>query len=247
MMLLLDLGNTRLKWQMWDAEHALAPMQALTYSEDISSWQPLFDSVAHLRFSCIWLSSVAGSRAEPLLALLQQHFGAMVRQAKTPASLLGLVNAYAEPERLGIDRFLGMLGARALMPERDVLVALAGTALTLDVVQASGSHLGGLIIPGPKLMRSSLHRQTANLPDAPGLLRGLGRSTADAMYTGSIRACAALLHELADEHADAAIVMSGGAAAQIWPAISTSLHTRTQLAPELVLRGLQQYARTHAL
>ncbi|NUO73492.1 MAG: type III pantothenate kinase, partial [Frateuria sp.] len=152
MRLLLDLGNTRLKWALeragrWSADGAAA------WSEDLAllgaTWQALPKPEA-----AFGASVVDDAREQTVAAQVRSLFGLEVTWLRTPASACGVRNAYPEPARLGVDRFLAMVAAHAAGAGDCVLVGV-GTALTLDALAADGQHLGGLIAPGPRLMKLS--------------------------------------------------------------------------------------------
>ena len=200
-------------------------------------WDALF---AEARPQKVWLASVAGKYAHELSAEIDRRWGLTVIQVRTPARFGAWRNSYDAPERLGVDRFLAMLGAMALAPESHAkIVAMAGTALTVDVLDANSTHQGGLIVPGPSLMRASLHRGTAELPSVHASNVSLGRSTADAIGAGSVRACVALITSVAQDFPAAKLIISGGAAAELKPGLAALAPTYVD---DLVLRGLRVYA-----
>ncbi len=236
--LLLDLGNTRLKWTWRFAVPGASLMSALTHAvPDKTSgvWDALF---LEARPQKIWLASVAGAHADDLITEIKQRWGCDVIRLRTPGHFHGWTNSYEVPERLGVDRFLAMLGARDLAANSGLVVVMAGTALTIDVLDEKGVHQGGLIVPGPSLMRSSLHRATAELPQVSASNVSLGRSTADAIGAGSVRACVALIATVAQDFPAAKLVISGGAAAELTPGLTLAA---PHCVDDLVLRGLRFY------
>jgi type III pantothenate kinase len=253
--LLLDLGNTRLKWWRPALE---APVEnsstnqtqrALTHSDAPSCWEALFAHSAKPP-SAIWLASVAGARSTALLLRLANTWPCPVHLVKSPARFGRWQSSYAQPARLGVDRFLGMLAALeaqssgAKNTAQSVLVVMVGTAMTLDVVDASGLHVGGLIVPGPSMMRSSLHRGTAELPDVDGAAsteHALGTASEPAIALGSVRACASLIDAVASDYPQAQVLLSGGAAPAVQPWLRFAPTAIS--CPDLVLRGLARYAQ----
>ena len=237
--LLLDLGNTRLKWAWRQPTPSSSLMSALTHAAPNNSagiWDALF---LEARPQKVWLASVAGIHAYDLTAEIKQRWGCTVIRVYTPAQFAGWTNSYAAPERLGVDRFLAMLGALEFANQAELIVAMAGTALTLDVLDTNSTHQGGLIVPGPSLMRASLHRGTAELPFVNASNVSLGRSTADAIGAGSVRACVALIAAVAQDFPAAKLIMSGGAAAELQPGLAACTPLYVE---DLVLRGLRFYA-----
>ena len=241
--LLLDLGNTRLKWAWRVPAPDAKLLSALTHaspSKTTGVWDALF---LEARPRKIWLASVAGKHTDELIAAINQRWGCTVMRVHTPAKFARWTNSYEAPERLGVDRFLAMLGALELAANSEVIVTMAGTALTIDVLHASGAHQGGLIVPGPSLMRASLHRGTAELPFVSASNAVLGRSTADAIGAGSVRACSALIMSVTQDFPAAKLIISGGAAAELQPGLAANMPLYIE---DLVLRGLRFFAAEQA-
>ena len=236
--LLLDLGNTRLKWTWRLAASGASFMSALTHAvADKSSgvWDALF---LESRPRKIWLASVAGAHTDDLINEIRQRWGCEVIRVRTPAQFAGWTNSYEVPDRLGVDRFLAMLGAFELAANSGLIVVMAGTALTIDVLDEKGVHQGGLIVPGPSLMRSCLHRATAELPHVIASNVSLGRSTADAIGAGSVRAGVALIAAVKQDFPSAKLIISGGAAAELASGLALAA---PHYVEDLVLRGLRFY------
>ena len=238
MMLLVDAGNTRIKWALVDADaapgtwrcHGAVPHAQL--DELAAAWAAGGATRA-------LVSNVAGAQlAERIAAVLPG--GIAVEWFASTAGRAGLRNGYREPGRLGCDRFAAAIGARALAPGQDVVVATCGTATTVDAVSADGVFIGGMILPGLALMASSLARNTAQLPQvAPGALPALfGDNTNDAILSGLLSAQAGAIERAVAGHRAAACIVSGGAAPHIAPALTIS-HT---VVDDIVLVGLQAVA-----
>jgi type III pantothenate kinase len=233
-LLLVDAGNTRVKWAI--ARIDAAPGEWIAHG-----------AVAHVELDSLraaWkgqgvrraiVSNVAGAQlAERLAALLPavqpEWFGAR-------AELAGMRNRYRHPEQLGADRFAAALGARSLVPGKALVVATCGTATTVDAVSADGDFLGGMILPGLGLMLASLARGTAQLPEASAdaaMPPVFADHTLDAIRSGCLsaqagaieRACAALPAELC--------IVSGGAAHHVAPALLAP----HRIVDNIVLMGL---------
>ena len=240
--LLLDLGNTRLKWA-WLHEILAARKNAgvfepaaLTHSGKAADWQALF---RQNRPDRIVLASVAGALARELCDAIHSHWADVaVQQLVTPAQFGRWRCSYLQPEKLGVDRFVAMLGAQALAPpDSPCVIAVAGTALTIDVLAADGQHLGGLILPGPQLMRSSLRSATAQLPLVQLSEHQLGQSTEAAIAAGTTRAGASLITEVMAQYPMACSFLSGGAAPELLPAIGLPI----QMRPDLLMQGLAYF------
>lgn len=160
MKLLLDNGNSRLKWALVSTageileqgvrEDGAPPEDAL---------RPTVDEIV--------LASVrGGDYHERLLAWAERARPGALRSLSTPAARGGLVNAYAEPARLGVDRWLAMLGAWRRLGSSFLLVD-AGTAVTIDLVDDAGRHRGGAILPGAPMMSDVLVRRAAGIRPRP--------------------------------------------------------------------------------
>ena len=220
MMLLVDAGNTRVKWALaapdaapgaWHAQGAVAHDRL---DELAAAWAAAGGVTRAL------VSNVAGADlAERLAAVLPD--GAGVEWFASTAERAGLCNGYREPGRLGCDRFAAAIGARALAPGQDLIVATCGTATTVDAVSADGRFVGGMILPGLALMASSLARNTAQLPQvAPGALPALfGDNTHDAILAGVLSAQAGAIERAVAGHRATTCIVSGGAAPYIAPAL----------------------------
>jgi type III pantothenate kinase len=190
MKLLVDVGNTRLKWATQDGAAPLqrggatahgseAPGAALEYA-----WRALQE------IDAVWIASVVAPAQEQALAdFVQARFGCAAQFVRSPAQALGIRNAYAEPARLGIDRFLALAALQAAAPGARVLVGV-GTALTVDALGADGVHRGGIIVAAPALMRTALLQATARVGVADGTWQALPRSTADGVHSGALYAAA---------------------------------------------------------
>ncbi len=187
---LFDLGNTRLKCARVQPDGAPGQVLAIGHGQG-DLIQGLAGQLPSDGLSACLASVASPALTAAVLEVLQARFR-VVSLARTQASLAGLQVAYAVPGKLGVDRFLAMLGARTRGPG-PWLVAGVGTALTIDVVAADGRHLGGRIAPSPRLMRQSLHRAAAQLPTEGGVFDEFARDTPDALASGCDGAAVALI------------------------------------------------------
>ena len=237
MKLLVDFGNTRLKWALWaDGRRSMGGVFAhreTTLEAALSSnWSAL------PRPRAILVASVVDpAREQELAELIEAHFDTEAEFVRSPASGLGISNAYAEPARLGVDRFLAMAALHAAQPRAQMMVS-CGTALTLDALAADGRHLGGLIAPSPALMRESLGRGTARVGDEPGRLVEIADNTTDAAYSGCLLAAVALIERFragfeSRVGTPVAVVADGGGVGEWLP-----LLPEVERGRDLVLRGL---------
>lgn len=238
MILLVDAGNTRVKWALAGAAAALGDWQAhgAVLHADLERLAAEWDGRGVTR---ALVSNVAGPA-------LRERIGAVLPPAieiewfASTLTRAGLHNGYREPGRLGCDRFAAAIGARALAPGQDLIVATCGTATTVDAVTADGRFVGGMILPGLALMASSLASNTAQLPQiVPGVLPALfGDNTSDAILAGLLSAQAGAIERAVAGHRATACIVSGGAAAYIAPALKLG----HQVVDNIVLVGLHAAA-----
>ncbi len=241
---LLDLGNSRLKVAAWQPGQGLGEVQAWTHgSADFApSVQRWLTGVRHGE-RC-WLASVAGSELTAAVAEALASHGNPATRARTRPECAGVRIAYAEPSRLGVDRFLGLLAAHARAPD-PWLVVSAGSALTVDLIDASGQHRGGVIAPSPEHMRAALAARFPALAFAGGEALDFAADTADAIAGGSLGAALGLV-ERAHRQATRLlgrpprVLISGGGGLRLGSALE--LDVDIESAPSLVLEGLAVYA-----
>jgi type III pantothenate kinase len=235
--LAIDAGNSRIKWgvhdgRAWTATGAIETARAGELSESLRGIKAAGLAIA---------SNVAGAAVQAAIEAACK--GLAVRFVRSEASQLGVTNGYRDPSQLGTDRWVALIAAHHARPGHK-LVINAGTALTIDALTGDGRFLGGLIVPGPALMRRSLDRATAALRESEGAVRDFPASTPEAIATGAILACAGAAERLAksmDAHGTppGLIILSGGAAREIAPALGLP----HELHENLVLDGLQLIAR----
>ncbi|MDP3856768.1 MAG: type III pantothenate kinase [Stagnimonas sp.] len=242
MKLLLDLGNTRLKWAVWDG--VLGPVRAEPHRD-----RPLdvFLAQAWPAVEAVWLSAVP-RLADPAgwNAAVLAHCGLLPQFAHSIAEWRGLRSAYAEPQRLGIDRWLAMLALWQQLRAPFVVVS-AGTALTVDRVAADGRHLGGIIAPGYGSTLASLLKVTATpgRPTVVGAADQLGTSSETAIRQGALFAAVGAVERclsLPGTDPTERRILTGGDAA----ALQAQLPGHWERRPELVLEGLLALATAPA-
>lgn len=233
MKLLLDVGNSRLKWAQAQAGRIVAG-GAQEHGGDPAA---VIAAIPQGQVEAIWISNVTGpSLGEPLAAALAQRYGLAPRFAAVAANHAGLRVTYAEPQRLGVDRWLCLLAVWT--PVRGAAcVASAGTALTFDAVDTTGHHLGGIIAPGLTTMQQAVLGATRFAAAGPGAAytEGLGADTDACVRQGALHACAGALDRLAGKYgADAPRLLTGGDAEALLPHLGAGWSLR----PNLVLEGL---------
>ena len=243
--LLVDVGNTRIKWARFDGRdigrgHAAvhSGWSAATYARRLFGTGP--------RPGRLWVTSVAGGRVNRTLATAARRAGVAMTFVSVPRSGGGVRVGYLEPWRLGSDRFVAAVGAHALFPRSAVCVVGVGTAMTIDLIGADGRHRGGAMIPAPALMVETLFTRTHGIQRrARGGSRGGGtglfaRSTRQGVMQGARYAAAALIDRAVAEARvllsgrKPLVVLTGGEAAAVRPLLKRG----GVLVPDLVLQGL---------
>ena len=232
MILAIDCGNSRLKWGVHDGARWLA-QGLLDYAElpglaGLLAVQP--------RAARAVAANVAGPRVGEAVAAAVASLGLPLLWAKSRSAQHGVSNLYHQPEQLGADRWAALVGARALHQDA-CLVVCAGTATTVDVLDADGNFQGGLILPGAELMCRALASGTAQQPLAEGKFAGLPRNTMDAIVSGCLHAQAGAVERMYEQVAalpGALCLVSGGAAGQLFEL----LRLPKRRVDNLVLEGL---------
>ncbi|MGB0132209.1 type III pantothenate kinase [Dokdonella sp.] len=242
MNLLIDFGNTRLKWALWtNGRHSLGGVFAHADTSLEAALSANWSALQRPRGIFV-ASVVTRDRERELGELVENHFHEEARFVRSPAAALGVRNAYREdPARLGVDRFLALAALHAENPRAQILVS-CGTALTLDAIAADGTHLGGLIAPSPMLMRQSLGRGTAQVGEGQGRLVEIAANTDDAAWSGCQLAAVALVERFRNTVSSqlgvhVAIVGDGGGLDEWLP-----LMPEIERGRDLVMRGLALWA-----
>ncbi len=232
--LLLDQGNSTLKLGWLEAGRLRFLGRA---ASGIG-----FESLLPAPPDRAWLASVAAPEARSALREALTRMGIPVCEARVEAHQALLPTRY-RPEQLGVDRWLALLASRARGLQPCVVVD-AGSATTIDVLDAAGEHLGGYILPGAPMMEQALLAGTAIRPAATeGGGQGLPQSTAEAIREGALQSQVALVERVRAGWADAATVVLGGGAADPLAARLASPVLRVE---QLVLEGLAVLAREEA-
>jgi len=236
--LLIDQGNTRLKWVL--ARDGEIDEKSAGHG-DLEAFNQACRHDASFHPASVLISSVAGREDTQVLADFSESRWGIEAQLLESTEQRGEVrNAYREPKMLGVDRWLAIVGAVARYGKPVVIWDL-GTATTLDAVDQTGQHLGGMIYPGPATMLDSLSRDT-NLNVPPNLENSAvtpGRSTGscigNGVYAAQVGALNQFLRNTSEEMGGTPMLLvTGGAASQILPRLDFEyIHD-----PWLVFRGM---------
>ncbi|MGH8230541.1 MAG: type III pantothenate kinase [Steroidobacteraceae bacterium] len=254
--LLLDIGNSRIKWALCGEpqpqQRRFLRRGAIDLAPTMRSaavWSRLLRRVGQP--SSVWVCNVAGAEiARQLRTAIRRAGLAAPRFVRTTAAAGGVRNAYPEPWRLGVDRWVALIGARHQFPGKDLCVVGLGTALTIDLLDARGRHRGGGLAPGPQLMIDALLQYTAGIRRRAGGRCVLGafdaapatlfaRDTRAALLAGARHACAALIERSVRQGRTLLgraprLIVAGGAANAIIPLLRSDYRRED----DLVLRGL---------
>lgn len=233
MILLIDAGNSRIKWRVVDAGRPLVTVAEGALAHD--AVETLADvCTRHPGLQRALGCNVAGAAIATRIA--EACAGLSLKWLTSTASCAGVRNLYREPAQLGADRWAALIGARALHPHACVVV-MAGTATTIDLLSGAGDFLGGLILPGVALMQHALARGTAQLPLADGRFALQPRCTVDAIHSGCMQAQAGAIGRMFGQIAsepDALCLLGGGAA----DGFADLLEIPVRRVDNLVLNGL---------
>jgi type III pantothenate kinase len=237
---LFDLGNTRLKCAPLHDAGAMGAVIGIEH--DGAAFASGWDARLPGQIDAAYIGSVAAPALTVALLDALAHRCKRISIARTQPAFAGMRIAYAQPHRLGVDRFLALLAAHARAPQAWLVVGI-GTALTIDLLAADGRHRGGRIAPSPTLMREALHARAPQLPVNGGDYGEFAADTSDALASGCDGAALGLI----DRSVVAAtallakpprLLLHGGGARALLPQLPQAEH-----APTLVLEGLAHWAR----
>ena len=223
--LYIDIGNSAIKWRTSNSK---------VFSEDIENF-----SIAALDPSNVaWLSAVAHSE---IVQEISNHFE-KINIIKPQKRFGNLTLSYDDPSMLGTDRFSAMLGAINHFPNHPLLVIDIGSAITFDVVDKTGLHHGGLIMPGIKALRGSFEKFKTS--DLSLHLKSLANNTDDAWKQGTyammISAINHQIESFKSNFSDGVVTVCGGQVKEIKKELPKSI----ELFDNLVLDGLESYSQS---
>lgn len=237
--LLLDIGNTRAKAAWLGADSSVGAVSNYEFGNE-----PLSDWLDHLTLNqatdMVWASNVGGDAPANALRDWAREQNTTVQFVQSRSKQLGVRCAYANPTRLGVDRWMVVLAAAAR--KTNCLIVDAGTACTIDAVDATGQHLGGLILPGVRLARSALNQRTNFQADdvATDPLPVLGDDTNPAVTLGAVHALLGAIDRVCAGlgWADFDGLLTGGEASVLAPHLDATWVQQ----PDLVLQGVARVA-----
>lgn len=252
--LAIDVGNTRLKWTLYDrpAPGAALLAQGVEFLEQIEAlgeraWPKLPEP------TCMLGCNAAGEAVMHRVQYqMQELWEVTPRWVVSTEAEAGLINGYDHPLRLGADRWVAMIGARQHMlargAPRPILLVMVGTAVTVEAIDQHGRFLGGLILPGHGIMLRALESGTAGLHVPTGEVRSFPTNTSDALTSGGTYAIAGACERMFQhlfKHcaAEPLCLMTGGAGWKMLPAMTRPF----ELVESMIFDGLLAIAQARGL
>ena len=248
--LAIDVGNTRLKWALYEAARPGAALLAhgAEFLENIDKladgpWQQV-SAPARMLGCCVAADAVKRRVEEQM----EEVWDVPAHWVVSSAAEAGVVNGYDHPTRLGADRWVAMIGARhrlpPQMPHPPLVVVMVGTAVTVEAIDPQGKFLGGLIIPGHGIMLRALESGTAGLHVPTGDVREFPTNTSDALTSGGTYAIAGAIERMVQHlrhhcGTEPVCFMTGGAGWKMAPYLSV----RCELVESLIFDGLLEMAQ----
>ncbi len=234
--LLLDAGNTRLKWAVIENRKWLAQGHA-PYS-DLSALTPVLEQHA-----VCYIASVVRTQHEVQITALLAFYSISPIWLTTESTFSDVKNTYLSTRQLGVDRWMGLLASRQ-RSQVATLVVSVGTAMTVDALSEEGEFLGGIIVPGMVMMQRALQQGTSNVAEVSGSCQVFPRTTADAVQSGIIAALCGAIQQQFEHLTEVAgkpphVILTGGDAEILLP----YLDLQVELAPLLVLEGMERVTR----
>jgi len=243
-MLTIDIGNTCIKWAVWRSA-GISQAGSVEYSKQAPAvaFETWNDSLPEKR---VLVACVAGEAVEKaLIGWMQARWSVKPVFLRSSAKLNGVSNAYVDPSQYGADRWAALLGAHSLYRD-PVCIIDAGTAITVDLMDAEGGHQGGRILPGLRMMREALLNGADGIHQADGTFTAFANNTADAVSSGTLHMLQAALIEICASArqclgSNMKIIITGGMSERLMslPGLPEMLHE-----PDLVLNGLHAVAET---
>jgi type III pantothenate kinase len=242
MILTIDAGNSRTKWGVFDSDGELhahgISLNAELGGEAPAAWRACQRAV---------ISNVAGEAIATALAAMLKPVEITCLWVAASATACGVKNGYAHPQQLGTDRWAALVAAWQHHRVACVVVS-AGTALTIDALAVDGQYgifLGGLIVPGFRLMQESLQRNTAGIEESSGSMQNFPTNTGDALHSGALSAMAGAVASMMfklqrDSGSQPKCILTGGDALVLASALRSfdQIANNISIADNLVLQGL---------
>jgi type III pantothenate kinase len=242
MYLLIDVGNTRIKWRLVTSEYDIKDLSHNGMLPDLENF------IKTLATNKIHVLLAAVNQTQDLKKLLSESNFYNVTIVHSKSFQAGLSNSYANPERMGVDRWLGMIAAftqtKKSGAQCGIIVVDAGSALTIDIVNPAGVHLGGYIVPGLLMAQQTLFTNTERIIQYEeistshvdhDIYNKLGNNTLECVEYGVVNQMLALVKQVKEEYWHYEIFFTGGDG----ELLASYLKAGT-VDKDLVLKGLWQ-------
>lgn len=249
MLLVVDVGNTQTHFGVFkddgsDLEHwRFATVRESTRDELGAALSNLL-ALRGLRLGDVdasIVSSTVPQLSDEWEAMAERYLGQRMLVVG-PTIRTGMPIRMDNPHEVGADRLVNAVAAYDRVQGACVVVDF-GTAITYDVVSASGEYLGGIITPGAEISIDALYQRAAKLPKVelapPRSL--IGKSTVEAIRSGIVYGFAAqvdgIVHRLRDElGSQTTVIATGGLAHHLVPSVRETIDEVDDL---LTLTGLR--------
>ena len=248
MMLVVDIGNTRIKWACMTGGDVVDPGEAVHERIPGAALELLAEAVPGRPDRVVAVNVAGAGFVAAFTEFVQRRWSLVPEFVSTEHRGYGVRCAYSDPSRMGSDRWVALIAGFRLAGGAACVID-AGTAVTLDAVDSRGFHMGGLILAGPRIIATALDRQTSGIGETRGRSRPgrgtavLGASTDEAVARGAMlglagaldRAISAVTGELGEQPP---VYLTGGDAERL----ASWLETHCEFRPHLVLEGLGSIA-----
>ena len=238
MRLLIDVGNTQVKY-VFQASGVSAPLSDIVYL-NYHTFQAQLSQGKFSQVSEVILANVHGNLVHDAIDKWVTDYNIAFVQVQSSASAFGISSSYQQPESLGVDRWLAMIGAKQLYPQKNLLIIDAGTATTVDLLAANGQHFGGWIMPGVQTLFDSLLIRTTKIIATPKVTASIsfGQDSSNCLNHGSWAMTIGAIKEAIIQANNLLtldkVLITGGNGEQI----AKLMAEYCQLEPKLVFLGL---------
>jgi type III pantothenate kinase len=240
MKLLLDIGNSSVNWAIEEQEQFVSTGD---FAYDKNDFEKSLQENLSLTItpSAVLVSNVAGFEVfRSLNNWTKRKWHLKSWQPVVTSSFNELRNSYSDIQQMGLDRWLAMIAVWENKHSALCLVS-CGTALTIDLINADGKHLGGYIIPGIELMQLALVSKTEqiNVPIEYQATLDYANNTQMATNNGAFLATVAAIEHVVNKFSEESgsiphCIISGGMAEMVMSLLNPAF----KYEPNLVLSGL---------
>lgn len=239
MLALIDIGNTRTKYCIVD--EGKRSSQYAVLNSDMTNW---FLTQNFIGIKKIIVGSVSHDKLTDKLSSWCTKNEVDYQQIISEKQKNNVVSGYQEPSKLGVDRWLALIGAERMFPNQNILIIDAGTATTIDLLAYNGHHQGGWILAGVNILISSVLTQTSRVTadDTQNQSLSFGRNTSENVHNAAWAATVgtidfAILQAKTEGYTLLKIIITGGNG----KLLSTLISHKHTLIEDLVFDGIEAY------